>query len=62
MIKKTARKIKLQDTSQINKDLNYWLNLPSQERLAAVELLRRQIYGHPKRLQRTARVVHRQQS
>ncbi|MCP4642415.1 MAG: hypothetical protein GY851_18365 [bacterium] len=38
-------------------DLAYWLSRPPEERVAAVEFLRRQHYGTLPRLQRTVRVI-----
>ena len=59
MIKKVINKVSLQDSRVSRKDLQYWLRQPPQERLAAVDFLRNQIYGHSLRLQRTARVIQR---
>ena len=33
--------------SVIKDDLKYWLSRPSQERIEAVEILRRQFHGNP---------------
>ncbi len=57
MIKKVVKKRNLNDSNQIIDDLSYWLNKPSEERIAAVEYLRRQYHGSSARLQRTAKVV-----
>jgi len=62
MIKKIATKYKLNEVSNNNLELQYWLSRPSHERISAVENLRRQFYGSSARLQRTARVVQRSQS
>ena len=40
-----------------NTDLVYWLNKTPNERIEAVEFLRRQYHGNTKRLQRIARVT-----
>lgn len=62
MIKKTVSKHSLRDPSSGQVDLNYWLSRPPQERIAAVEHLRRQLYGSSIRFQRIARVIKRSQS
>jgi hypothetical protein len=57
-MRKVITKRKLKDNSQLN-DLAYWLNRPPEERISAVEILRRQYYGSSERLQRVFRVVER---
>jgi hypothetical protein len=57
MISKVARKLKLGDASAQTDDLAYWMSRPPEERISAVELLRRERYGSSARLQRHARVV-----
>ncbi len=59
MIEKVITKCSLQDWSKVKDDLNYWLSKTPQERVAAVEHLRRRYYGDSARLQRTVRVVER---
>ena len=59
-IKKVVTKRKLQDSS-VKADLAYWMSKTPEERIAAVEFLRRQYYGSSARLQRVARVVKRSQ-
>ena len=59
MIKKIVRKGKLQDLDSAKEDLEYWLSRPPEERIAAVEFLRRQWYGNTERLQRVVRVIKR---
>lgn len=46
---------------EVRQNLGYWLSRTPEERLAAVDFLRRQIYGDTERLQRIAQVfnVHR---
>ncbi len=44
-IKKTVRKGRLDEIDSAKEDLEYWLSHPPEERLAAVEFLRRQWYG-----------------
>jgi len=62
MIRRTVHKHRLDADYEIKQNLRYWLGRTPQERLAAVDLLRRRIYGDTQRLQRTARVVQRSQS
>ena len=45
--------------SQAKLDLEYWLSRTPEERVEAVEILRRQFYGNSARLQRVARVIKR---
>ena len=60
MIRKTVQKQRLDDYSEIEQNLRYWLSRPPQERLAALDALRREFYGDSQRLQRTARVISRE--
>lgn len=62
MIEKVVRKGNLHEFSEIKENLAYWLSKSPEERVAAVEQLRRQQHGDSARLQRTARVVHRSQN
>ncbi len=57
MISKVVRKVKLGDDSGQAGDLAYWMSRPPEERINAVELLRRERYGSSARLQRHALVV-----
>lgn len=57
MIKKVVAIKDLRDNSLERHDLNYWLSRPLEERIAAVEYLRRQYDGSTARLQRIARVI-----
>ncbi len=59
MIKKVVRKAKLSEFSEVQENLAYWLSKSPEERVAAVEHLRRQHHGGSARLQRTARVFQR---
>ncbi len=59
MIEKIVRKRNLQDSSGAKEDLAYGLSRPPEERILAVEHLRRQVHGNTGRLQRTARVIQR---
>jgi hypothetical protein len=57
MDKNKIRVISLKDHDQDQEDLVYWLSRPIEERIAAVELLRTQMYPNetPPRLQRVYR-------
>lgn len=57
MIKKVVKKTHLKNSLQGNQDLAFWLSKPPQERVAAVDHLRFQIYGNSIRLQRSVRVI-----
>jgi hypothetical protein len=59
MIKKYVRKMELNDPQADKRDLSYWLSRSPEERIAAVDYLRKQYYGSTERLQRIARVVQR---
>jgi hypothetical protein len=59
MLKKEIQKRNLQDLSTPKSDLAFWLKKSPEERVAAVDFLRRQYYGTPTGLQRVARVVQR---
>ena len=61
MIRRTVHKFRQDAHCQIKQNLQYWLSRAPQERLAAVDLLRRQMYGDTEGLQRVARVVQRSQ-
>lgn len=57
MIQKVVHKSNLRDLSEVKENLSCWLSRMPEERVAAVEYLRRQCYGSTERLQRSARVV-----
>jgi len=59
MIKRVVKRRSLRDSSSRKDDLDYWMSRTPEERIAAVEFLRRQFYGSTEGLQRTARVVKR---
>lgn len=59
MINKIVHKSNLHDLQTAKDDLKYWLSRPAEERVAAVDYLRKQYYGHTKRLQRVVRVIQR---
>jgi hypothetical protein len=56
MIKKVIRRKKLSTFSE-NEDLKYWLSKSPQERIEAVEILRKQYDGNTERLQRVVRII-----
>ncbi len=62
MLQKTLTKHTLKETSLKNHDLAYWLSKTPEERIAAVEYLRRQLHGSSTRLQRSARIIQRKKS
>lgn len=62
MIKKVVTRFALKDSSESRRDLNYWLKRSIEERISAVEILRRQQHGNSAGLQRCARVIQRSQS
>lgn len=62
MIQKIIKKQDLNDCSSIKDDLAFWLNKPPEERLWAVDFLRKQHHGNTARLQRTARIIQQTQS
>ncbi len=57
MIEKVVKKGKLADFSEIRENLRYRLSKTPEERVSAVEELRRQRHGDMGRIQRCARVV-----
>ncbi len=62
MMEKAVRILELTRDCSIREDLAYWLRRSPEERVAAVELLRRQYHGNSARLQRSARVVRQERS
>jgi hypothetical protein len=59
MIQKVVTKKRLDAHDEIQQNRQYWLSRPPQERIAAVEFYRRQVYGdnYPQRLQRVVKIV-----
>ena len=59
MIQKVVNKKDLESHDEIRQNREYWLSRPAQERIAAVEFYRRQVYGdnYPQRLQRVVKIV-----
>jgi hypothetical protein len=62
MIEKVVKVKDLSDKSLQREDLYYWLSRPPEDRIAAVEYLRRQFDGSAARLQRIAKVIERSRS
>ena len=62
MAEKVVRKGKMKDFVEVKENLAYWLSKTPEERVAAVEYLRRQLNGSSARLQRSACVIQRSQS
>ena len=60
MIKKIVTIKNLQESSSVKDDLAYWLKKQPEERVAAIDYLRKQYYGSTARLQRFARVFRPQ--
>ena len=59
MIEKVVRKGNLRGFSETEENLAYWLSRTPEERVEAVEILRRERHGDEIRLQRVARVIQR---
>ena len=59
MIKPTVKKHNLDGFDEAKQNLEYWLSRSPEERLSAVEHLRKQAYGDLPRLQRVVRVLKR---
>jgi hypothetical protein len=57
MIERVVKKLNLEKDSTIKEDLAYWLSKTPEERISAIEILRRQYHGSSARLQRSARVI-----
>ena len=57
MIQKVVKIGNIKDKGLILDDLRYWLSKSPEERVSAVDYLRRQYHGSTGRLQRVARVV-----
>jgi len=59
VIKRVVKKGTLRDRDEIRENLAYWLSKSPEERVAAVDFLRKQMHGTTGRLQRVARVIQR---
>jgi hypothetical protein len=59
MIQKVSYKARLSEHNEQKQNLEYWLSRTPEERVEAVEILRRQFYGNLPRLQRVYRIIKR---
>jgi len=59
MIRKAVKKGGIKQLDEAGQNLEYWLSRSVEERIAAVEILRRQVYGNSPRLQRVVKVIRR---
>jgi hypothetical protein len=59
MIEKVVCVQSLHSSNQVKEDLEYWLSKSPEERLSAVEILRRQFHGTDGRIQKVAHVINR---
>lgn len=61
MIQKVVKtqNLKDHDANSLKDDLEFWLKKSPEERLSAVEFLRRQFHGNTTRLQRSAQIIQR---
>jgi len=57
MLRKTVKISNLEDHDEIKDNLEYWLSKSCDERVEAVNTLRRQMHGNTIRFQRTARII-----
>lgn len=62
MIERVVRKTDLKSFSEVEENLAYWLSKTPEERISAVEHLRKRYYGDSARLQRVARAIERPRS
>lgn len=62
MIEKTVNIKNLKNFSEIRENFQYWQTKTAQERISAMEILRRQQIGSTARLQRTVRIIQRAES
>ena len=61
-IKKLVKKSSIDKLNSIKEDLDFWLDKSPEDRISAVEYLRRQYDGNTARLQRSARIIQLPQS
>ena len=57
MMEKVVKKHKLSEFDQVKDDREYWLSKTPEERVEAVEIMRRMHYGDLPGLQRVAKVI-----
>ena len=62
MVKKVLKRSNFKNSLSIKEDLSYWLSRPTEERISAVEYLRKQYYGSTARLQRVVSIIQFPQS
>jgi len=62
MVERVVWKRNLKDFSEIEENLVYWLSRTAEERVSAVEFLRKQLHGSSAGLERSTRVIQRSQS
>ncbi|KIE17184.1 hypothetical protein DS62_05770 [Smithella sp. SC_K08D17] len=58
-MEKVIRKGNLHRLQSAGEDIAYWLTRSAEERVAAVDYLRKQYHGNTARLQRVARIIQR---
>ena len=61
-MQRIVRKRNLRDLSEVKENLSYWLSKTPEERVGAVEYLKRALHVSSARLQRSARVIQRSPS
>ena len=59
MIKRVISKRKKTVDVSVSDHLSFWLKQSPEERISAVEILRRQYYGGSERLQRVSHIIKR---
>ncbi len=59
MIEAVVNKYDLNSISEKKQNLEYWLLQSGEERVSAVDYLRKQVYGDSVRLQRVVKVIQR---
>ena len=52
-----VKRVKIHTLDGTDNPLDYWLSVSPEKRVEAVEILRKQINGSSKRLQRTVKVI-----
>ncbi len=57
MIEKRVHKGRLDKEQEGSRDRHYWLSRTPEERISAVETLRRRYHGYTGRLRRTVRII-----
>ncbi len=57
MMEKAVRVKNINEKNLISDDVKYWMSRFPEEKVAAVDCLRRQFHGNSERLQRVVRVI-----